>query len=331
MLHLWSRNLLPPSQCDLTSCPVSAATLRTLGECCPAVEVLRLGSPVTDASAGRWAACGPCSVRLPCTNTLPPPAPGPLRPPRHHSETRHLGAPCQCAAGHRTPCLQGPARCDARSGPAAARAGGRVMGRAPGGGGRGGHGRQAGGRGAPHAAAEPGLAQHPLPAGGAVPHRLPQGGPQPRPRGGGAPAAAARMRPEHAAGCAALSGCGARRASGHVRRLAAALVAGTRNACKFAAGGAVRRGLRPTLPCPPDAPSACLPAEVAGSSRWELPEAEKKTPPVVHIAERFRLAYVSRQERVKAARERAWQQQKRREQRQTTAVDRLIEQWEGEL
>ena len=37
-------------QVDLTSCPVGAATLRTLGECCPAVELLRLGGPATDAS-----------------------------------------------------------------------------------------------------------------------------------------------------------------------------------------------------------------------------------------------------------------------------------------
>ena len=42
-------------QADLTSCPVGAATLRALGECCPAVELLRLGSPVTDsASTARW-------------------------------------------------------------------------------------------------------------------------------------------------------------------------------------------------------------------------------------------------------------------------------------
>jgi hypothetical protein len=40
-------------QVDLTSCPVGAATLRTLGECCPSLELLRLGSPVTDTSAGR--------------------------------------------------------------------------------------------------------------------------------------------------------------------------------------------------------------------------------------------------------------------------------------
>ena len=40
-------------QVDFSSCLVGAATLRTLGECCPAVELLRLGSPVTDTSAGR--------------------------------------------------------------------------------------------------------------------------------------------------------------------------------------------------------------------------------------------------------------------------------------
>lgn len=46
---------LGSSQVDLTSCPVGAATLRLLGECCPAVEQLRLGSRVTDETAGRWA------------------------------------------------------------------------------------------------------------------------------------------------------------------------------------------------------------------------------------------------------------------------------------
>lgn len=38
---------------DLTSCRVGAATLRTLGASCPGVEVLRLGSPATDAAAAR--------------------------------------------------------------------------------------------------------------------------------------------------------------------------------------------------------------------------------------------------------------------------------------
>lgn len=38
---------------DLQSCAVGADTLRTLGECCPSVEALRLGSPATDESAGR--------------------------------------------------------------------------------------------------------------------------------------------------------------------------------------------------------------------------------------------------------------------------------------
>lgn len=41
---------------DLTSCPVGADTLRALGEACPGLHVLRLGSPLTDASAGRLVA-----------------------------------------------------------------------------------------------------------------------------------------------------------------------------------------------------------------------------------------------------------------------------------
>jgi hypothetical protein len=41
-------------QVDLRSCPVGGDTLRTLGSCCPHVNVLRLGSPVTDATAARW-------------------------------------------------------------------------------------------------------------------------------------------------------------------------------------------------------------------------------------------------------------------------------------
>lgn len=41
---------------DLSSCPVGADTLRALGESCPRVEVLRLGSPATDAGTGRCAA-----------------------------------------------------------------------------------------------------------------------------------------------------------------------------------------------------------------------------------------------------------------------------------
>lgn len=40
---------------DLSTCAVGPASVRALGECCAAVEVLRLGSPVTDQSAGR---CG---------------------------------------------------------------------------------------------------------------------------------------------------------------------------------------------------------------------------------------------------------------------------------
>lgn len=43
---------------DLSSCPVGPVTLRALGEACPAVEVLRLGSAATDQGAGRCAVRG---------------------------------------------------------------------------------------------------------------------------------------------------------------------------------------------------------------------------------------------------------------------------------
>lgn len=42
---------------DLRSCLVGGATLRTLGEACPALEVLRLGSPFTDGSATAARCC----------------------------------------------------------------------------------------------------------------------------------------------------------------------------------------------------------------------------------------------------------------------------------
>ena len=52
---------------------------------------------------------------------------------------------------------------------------------------------------------------------------------------------------------------------------------------------------------------------------------------MVHIAERFRLAYVSREARLKAKMERQLQQQRRRELRSVSQADQLIEQWEGDL
>ena len=50
-----SRVCVDPTCCqvDLTSCSVGAGTLRVLGECCPAVEQLRLGSRLTDETAGK--------------------------------------------------------------------------------------------------------------------------------------------------------------------------------------------------------------------------------------------------------------------------------------
>lgn len=110
---------------DLGSCHVGGATLRTLGESCPALEVLRLGSPVTDASttaarcllASRGAAAE-LACRAACKH------PGCLRV--------HLFSLCQAAGGVQcsdectTYCcppacpLQGPCRHPPRAAGAAA-------------------------------------------------------------------------------------------------------------------------------------------------------------------------------------------------------------------
>ena len=84
------------------------------------------------------------------------------------------------------------------------------------------------------------------------------------------------------------------------------------------------------LPTPPF-PHRCHPADVSNSGRWEhAPDAPQQAA-VVHIAERFRLAYVSREARLKAKMERHLQQQRRREQRSLSRADQLIEQGEGDF
>lgn len=52
---------------------------------------------------------------------------------------------------------------------------------------------------------------------------------------------------------------------------------------------------------------------------------------MVHIAERFRMAYVSRERRLRERAERQWRQERRREERRRSAAEALIQQWEGEL
>lgn len=54
-------------------------------------------------------------------------------------------------------------------------------------------------------------------------------------------------------------------------------------------------------------------------------------PPVVHIAEKFRMAYVSREKRLRERAERQWRQEQRREERRRSAAEALIQRWEGEL
>lgn len=72
-------------------------------------------------------------------------------------------------------------------------------------------------------------------------------------------------------------------------------------------------------------------AEVSGSARWAAAEEEVPREPVLHIAERFRLAYVSRQQRVQKVMERNRQQQRKRELRAVGQGERLIAAWESEV
>lgn len=79
------------------------------------------------------------------------------------------------------------------------------------------------------------------------------------------------------------------------------------------------------LPHPP------RPAEVAGSSRWAAAAEEAPREPVLHIAERFRLAYVSREQRVRAVMERNRKRELKRELRAIGQGERLIAAWESEV
>lgn len=70
---------------------------------------------------------------------------------------------------------------------------------------------------------------------------------------------------------------------------------------------------------------------MAHSERWREGAPQEQGPPVVHIAERFRMAYVSRERRLRERAERQWRQERRREERRRSAAEALIQQWEGEL
>ena len=52
---------------------------------------------------------------------------------------------------------------------------------------------------------------------------------------------------------------------------------------------------------------------------------------MVHIAEKFRQAYVERAAREKRREQRAWEQRRRREAKAVGQAERLIQQWEGEV
>lgn len=72
--------------------------------------------------------------------------------------------------------------------------------------------------------------------------------------------------------------------------------------------------------------------EVAGAASWddereETPSSHAQEDRIVHIAERFRMAYVSRAKRLHAAAER----QRRRQERQSSAAELAIRKWELEL
>lgn len=79
------------------------------------------------------------------------------------------------------------------------------------------------------------------------------------------------------------------------------------------------------VPCP------LFCAEVSGSARWAAAPEEAPREPLVHIAEKFRLAYVSRETRVRAVLARNRQLQARRELRAVGKGERLIAEWESEL
>lgn len=72
-------------------------------------------------------------------------------------------------------------------------------------------------------------------------------------------------------------------------------------------------------------------AEVSRSARWAAAAEEPPREPVLHIAERFRLAYVSRQNRVRAVMARNRAREQRAEKRAMGQGERLIAAWESEV
>ena len=100
-----------------------------------------------------------------------------------------------------------------------------------------------------------------------------------------------------------------------------------------AAPSCLPASLRP-LCAPLSSPSSFPPlggAEVAGSERWAAEADGTPAAPVVHIAEKFRLAYISRDTRVRAKMQRNWEQAQRRELRRSSHAEMLIRDWESEL
>ncbi|PSC77025.1 F-box LRR-repeat 20 [Micractinium conductrix] len=204
---------------DLSSCPVGADTLRALGESCPRVEVLRLGSPATDAGTGRG-----------LLDILP-------------ELQQRLAAP---AADSWDALLEA----DEEAVAAALAGRGRLM----------------------------RLAGLHWPA---IPFRVEQ-----RCRAS-CPKVAINPSPQEAAALRLPPGADAS--------------------------------------VPLDAP---LLAEVAGSERWAAEADGTPAAPVVHIAEKFRLAYISRDTRVRAKMQRNWEQAQRRELRRSSHAEMLIRDWE---
>ncbi|KAL4458798.1 hypothetical protein ABPG75_013663 [Micractinium tetrahymenae] len=217
---------MPHLRCaDLGSCHVSGATLRTLGECCPALEVLRLGSPATDGSA---------SAARALTDILPVPQQRQEAPAADSWDALlAVEDPGQLSAA-----VGGPGR----------------------------------------------LMQLQCLCWPNIPFRAEQ----------------------------------------HCRR------ACPRVALNPTAEEVAARRLPPA--CDPRLRlDAALLAGVARSERWQQGAPQEQRPAVVHIAEKFRQAYISRERRLRERVERQWRQERRREERRRSAAEALIRQWEGEL
>lgn len=87
--------------------------------------------------------------------------------------------------------------------------------------------------------------------------------------------------------------------------------------------------------CVPLSAGALQGIKIPGMSQGGSPEGSNglqvAAPPALHIAERFRLAFVSREQRLRAQEERQWRQQRRREALRSSAAEREIQRWELEL